>query len=255
MENLFRNDINDIRQIIQAETDERKSFMDTVTAFMLFVNGTLLSDSHVSRSDEPSKHEEFHENARLLLMTLRTAFSSLKKVSKSSNETMENLKEDIKYVKTSLVDIEQTLSRVDDTCAKLFMSVCSCDGWLKKNNRCFQDFDFQKSWYDAEAHCRNFNGHLAIIEDQETNDFIAEGLNEYEYFIDGTDVDQEGRWIWNSTGKEIEFTNWLYGQPDNFKTKEHCLVLRGRYYGYLWNDMPCDMELPFVCQRPCILPS
>ena len=80
MENLFRNDINDIRQIIQAKTDERKSFMDTVTAFVLFVNGTLLSDSYVSRTDEPSKHEEFHENARLQLMTLRTEFSSFKEI-------------------------------------------------------------------------------------------------------------------------------------------------------------------------------
>ena len=256
IEDLFRNDIDDIRQMIETESVERKTFMDIVNAFMLHVNETILTDSTSSALQSATSPDEgFQEIAQLQIVSLRTAFSSLKKLSNESSTILDNLVKDLISIKTALTNIENVLSRVDDTCTTVYTSLCSCDGWWKWNQHCFQSVDVMKKWADAQAHCQSLNGHLASIEDQKTNDFLGGKLTfHYEYFIDGTDDGDEGQWTWNSTGKELEYTNWLPGQPDNFKGREHCLTLRGHYYNSLWNDYPCDMELPFVCQRPCVLP-
>ena len=162
IENIFRNDVDDIRQMITTESNERKTFMDTVNVFMLYVNETFLSDSHALKS-LPSKDGDFDEIARLQLMSLRTAFSSLKKLSNESKSTISHLLKDVASVQTALIDIKTTLSRVDDTCTKVYTSLCSCDGWRKWNQHCFQLFDVLKYWFDAQAYCQSFNGHLAII--------------------------------------------------------------------------------------------
>jgi hypothetical protein len=48
------------------------------------------------------------------------------------------------------------------------------DSWKYFNNRCywFGDSGVAKTWYDAEAYCKEKGGHLASIHDDMTNSFI-----------------------------------------------------------------------------------
>lgn len=67
-------------------------------------------------------------------------------------------------------------------------------------------------------------------------------------WLDGTDRDQEGRWV-DSAGNPITYFNWRSDQPDNRGGKEHFLHYRGTWGG-LWNDQVGEFEDHFVCQKP-----
>ena len=58
--------------------------------------------------------------------------------------------------------------------------------------------------------------------------------------MDGTDEQEEGLWIWNSTGQPMGYTNWAPGQPDHYfgGHSENCLEY-GPTYLMQWNDAPC----------------
>ena len=87
IESLFRNDIENIRQFIQKETEERKEFMESVDAFMKLANNTLLTDSRSSGQ----LHEELLETAELQTLILRHGVASLKNIYKNTNKTIEQI--------------------------------------------------------------------------------------------------------------------------------------------------------------------
>ena len=66
-----------------------------------------------------------------------------------------------------------------------------------------------------------------------------------DFWIGGHDIVDEGVWIWNSTGEEINMDRfWRNGQPDNYIFDEHCLQMTG--IGL--NDQSCANIFPFVCE-------
>ena len=88
-------------------------------------------------------------------------------------------------------------------------------------------------------------------------------------WLGGTDKDEEGTWKW-SDGSPFEFTNWLWGEPNNWigngpnELDEDCMHMDnfGRWEfdneGKLreksgkWNDLRCDKKLHFLCaQKIC----
>lgn len=67
-------------------------------------------------------------------------------------------------------------------------------------------------------------------------------------WIGGNDLGEEGTFIWSSTGKRFEFSNWSKGQPDNYKNNENC----AHYYDitdYEWNDASCLFKMGFICEE------
>ena len=248
MENILRDDINVVRETLNTETEEREAFEKSVTAFIELINNTLLQNN-LNIGDNTVTFYDLH----FRVLRLQTGFSSIKKVSKFTSKTVDHILEEIESLSDSISDMKGTLSRIDETCSMVYTSLCSCQGWKKKHLQCYQIFNETKSWLDARDYCQSLNGHLAVIPNQEINDFLADSTTELQYFIDGTDSEHEGEWVWSLTGKAIEFSNWINGQPDNYYGREHCLTLRRKGYEFRWNDMPCDMQLPFICQKPCKL--
>lgn len=146
---------------------------------------------------------------------------------------------------------------------------------------CFRAFDGGLSWADAEAACHasdtSQKGHLVMIESFEENEFVKQlcrGANASSAcWIGLTSAGAAGRepgaWRWvdehliarahGSLGarRVRGFAAWARGQPDNASDVsggEHCaqmlapsvdpeLQAQGR-----WNDAPCGLALPFVCQ-------
>ena len=74
-----------------------------------------------------------------------------------------------------------------------------------------------------------------------------------EYWTSGTDNKTQGRWVWESTGLDVEASYWGNGQPDNAGRNEHCLELnsaggwnrRGRVG---WNDDECRKLYSAICE-------
>ena len=68
------------------------------------------------------------------------------------------------------------------------------------------------------------------------------------FWIGGSDVMAEGKWMWMTSHTPISYTNWARGAPSNNLGRQHCLSIH-YYVGYLWNDEQCTLSLPFICEK------
>ncbi|KAK9871123.1 hypothetical protein WA026_011407 [Henosepilachna vigintioctopunctata] len=94
---------------------------------------------------------------------------------------------------------------------------------------------------------------LLNIETEEENNLITQMLtnltNIDHVWTSGTDLQEEGSYVWMSTGEGFTFTNWEPRQPDNFLNAEHCIEIRkSNEQGYYWNDSYCSYKFKFVCE-------
>ena len=114
------------------------------------------------------------------------------------------------------------------------------------------------TWEEAEANAVALGGHLVTINDAEENDFIVDlmdsvGLNENltQPYIGLTDKDNEGIFVWSS-GQEVTYTNWDYGQPNDatgFGEQDYTMIRGQTTYGSggetypiaTWVDIPNDV--------------
>jgi hypothetical protein len=42
-----------------------------------------------------------------------------------------------------------------------------------------------------------------------------------DFWIGLSDIAREGRWVWMTSGKSAEYTNWRAGEPNNLNKTEH----------------------------------
>jgi hypothetical protein len=56
-------------------------------------------------------------------------------------------------------------------------------------------------------------------------------------WLGATDIVQEGTFIWQSSGKAVNYTNWYSPNPDG-GTAQNCVLLNFRLWG--WDDESCD---------------
>ncbi|MCG8423116.1 MAG: C-type lectin domain-containing protein [Proteobacteria bacterium] len=116
------------------------------------------------------------------------------------------------------------------------------------DNRCYVAIDDEASWQGAQRGCIARLGpdwHLADIADAGENQLVLLAADSEDYWIGGSDSQQEGVWQW-SDGNPIEFFNWAPGAPDN--SGEDCLELDGATG--LWDDAECDDSKEYLCERP-----
>ncbi|XP_060079457.1 perlucin-like protein [Ylistrum balloti] len=123
-------------------------------------------------------------------------------------------------------------------------------GWIGYKEHCYFFSLRAASWPVAGGYCRNFNAKLAEPVGAAEGAFIDEAVKKThprigEYYLGGADFFVEGDWIWASTMEPITNANWSPGEPNDNAGTEDCLaiVLNG-----LWNDVPCNISLPFVCE-------
>lgn len=73
-------------------------------------------------------------------------------------------------------------------------------------------------WSEAREKCEEEGGYLATITSQEEQNFVADLIEvkgeKKNYWLGGTDNEEEGVWRW-ITGEDWSYTNWRENQPDN----------------------------------------
>lgn len=80
-----------------------------------------------------------------------------------------------------------------------------------------------------------------------------------DYWVGGTDWEIEGEWIWEGSQKNVTYTHWLPGQPNNGRAPlanptsgnaefQNCLSLRYQD-DFRWVDSVCAEHLHYVCEK------
>ncbi|KAF4523641.1 hypothetical protein B566_EDAN010150 [Ephemera danica] len=125
------------------------------------------------------------------------------------------------------------------------------------------------TWFEAYEICRVNHLKLLSIESAAENNIIKRGIAMRDlnspFWTSGNDIENEGTWIWRSTGQPVTFFNWETNQPQNFNDgDEHCIFIGnwGQKKVPMWHDAPCTWKLFFVCEKsvldfcpaPCGLP-
>ncbi|KAJ8316327.1 hypothetical protein KUTeg_006341 [Tegillarca granosa] len=67
-------------------------------------------------------------------------------------------------------------------------------------------------------------------------------------WLDGNDLNNEGKWIWSYNNEPIKLTYWHPNEP-NGKRRENCLMIHKFNGKWKWNDESCKTPLYFACQK------
>lgn len=77
------------------------------------------------------------------------------------------------------------------------------------------------NWQAAQNRCKQQGGQLVVIHDEATLGFIK-SLTKLRVWLGATDEKVDGKWVW-SDGKDMTFTNWAEGEPNNREGKDQYL--------------------------------
>lgn len=106
-----------------------------------------------------------------------------------------------------------------------------------------------QSWPDAQNYCRVMYTDIAtVVSDTEwlrlQKVAASEGLTTSAWIGLYDDI-YSWRWSLNNhLLKDLTYTNWKPGQPNNVQALESCVMINT--YG-LWLDTSCNLLLPFIC--------
>eukprot|EP00210_Caulerpa_lentillifera_P007393 g7066.t1 len=121
------------------------------------------------------------------------------------------------------------------------------------SRKLYKFFSTPTSWERAEELCRRDQGRLAVIKNNKQLEFVA-GLSS-----------PDGSWIgakrnlftfemeWNDKNISSETLQdsspyWGFGEPNNYRGKEDCVLIDRRGITGNLNDARCETELSFVCE-------
>ena len=60
-------------------------------------------------------------------------------------------------------------------------------------------------------------------------------MNFGQFFLGISDEKEEGKWVYDSDGTEVDFTNWKNNRPDNANGNQHYIIVQGATAG-TWED-------------------
>ena len=108
-----------------------------------------------------------------------------------------------------------------------------------------------RTWTDSRKRCAQVGGDIISIRSEEEQmsliKIIEEKLPGKDAWLGANDITQEGDFDW-SDGTTIDFHNWNYGEPNNWR-EEDCTHMAATF-GYRWNDIPCSLKKGYICKIP-----
>jgi len=153
---------------------------------------------------------------------------------------------------------ETTKKQLQEMDSKLKCTVCP-DGWSnwKKNGKCYTMFKESLTWMKAQYNCKIHGGDLAIIHDDETNNFITSlslglttwiGLRRTGNLVDPKP--RNDQWTWIDGSPIVGKGHWKTNEPNNSNyNNEACGMMNHGTVG-TWNDAPCHQRTKgYICQK------
>jgi hypothetical protein len=108
-----------------------------------------------------------------------------------------------------------------------------------------------RTWEGAHEDCLSRGGELVTIDGEETQVALVRRALSHQWrswWLGLNDRDTEGSFTWSDRTSST-FGHWNDGEPNDYAGREDCVELTP-WGGGLWNDLPCDRELPYVCTLP-----
>ncbi|VDH94800.1 low affinity immunoglobulin epsilon Fc receptor [Mytilus galloprovincialis] len=133
---------------------------------------------------------------------------------------------------------------------KSTVSLSCQNGWIQYETKCYFFSDSERSWNDAKIICENKDGMLAEVKSSCEKDFLKTTATAFalSFWLGGTDIQNEGDWIWTSSQTVVTFDDWTVDAPNNRFGNEHCLAIR-KLNGFQWNDDDCSSSFRFICEK------
>lgn len=132
--------------------------------------------------------------------------------------------------------------------------------FFPETQHCYLVDTEQRTFADAQTHCKELKAHLITLANEAENDF-AWNIHGDEHWIgsqDGKMPKQSGvgtyTWL---TGEKWDYTNWSQDQPNASKTDcvdggscyEHCAFQwKGGAHDNMWNDRYCMHTIASICE-------
>ncbi|KAL5010468.1 hypothetical protein ScPMuIL_012773 [Solemya velum] len=112
-----------------------------------------------------------------------------------------------------------------------------------------------EAWgHSLEMMCLNAGAEIANIEDATENLLVQgwlrnQGSNIYQgVWIGGSDVVEEGRWVYGMTSRRLQYSDWQSGYPTN-GARSNCLLMWKAYH-FKWIDSLCESAYNVLCKKP-----
>ncbi len=112
------------------------------------------------------------------------------------------------------------------------------------NYYCSRNFN---TYLEAQELMAQHGGHLATINSEEENDFIATRIATATALIGLSDYNSEGDFTWDD-GSDLTYTNWYKHQPNDYNNQDFVEIQKNTG---LWNDVDNNSKLEFVMEIPC----
>lgn len=98
-------------------------------------------------------------------------------------------------------------------------------------------------------YCKDLGGTMVLPRTSAENQallklVVSSGLSSKKPYIGVTDRETEGRMV-NTEGKQLTYTNWGMGQPDDYKGLQDCGVIEDSGH---WDDGSCGDIRPIMCE-------
>jgi len=104
----------------------------------------------------------------------------------------------------------------------------------------------KSSWSNAKKVCNDRGGHLAIVNDESENQYLASKLSAQVAFIGHSDHSSEGQWK-DVKGRAMSYANWDTDQPNNHDGKQHYAELHPTGF---WNDNYNTYNREYIMEMP-----
>jgi hypothetical protein len=98
---------------------------------------------------------------------------------------------------------------------------------------------------DVSAACAADGAHLAVIDDDDENTYVASLAGTPYIGLDDLDPEHTFRWTTGATGA---FTKWNSFEPNDAGANEDCASILPSSQGLRWNDETCDKTHAGVCE-------
>lgn len=130
--------------------------------------------------------------------------------------------------------------------AFVFQLVSALDCDVRAGGKCFRIFnDELLTWKAGEEHCREWGGHLAVIETKEENQLVR-SLAYDTTWIGLSRTSHQAQWTWTDGSAFFgsSDTSWRAG----LLAASNCLAL-SKTPNFEWTRMPCGMKGAVLCSK------
>ncbi|XP_077323363.1 pulmonary surfactant-associated protein D-like [Lithobates pipiens] len=144
-------------------------------------------------------------------------------------------------------DLQEKVKALDENQKALKTAFLFFKGRAKSGDKIYLSDGDQGNFNDARERCTKAGGQMASPRNAEENEAILSVTNQYgvSSYLGINELEELGTYRYPG-GEAISFTNWNFGEPNNFEGRqENCVEMQntGR-----WNDIVCASTRLIICE-------